>query len=98
MLKLYLDNQMEDPIKSMKTDVYPVCSQLTENTLAKVIIFNKRTGVEAAQLLIETYLKTDFWIDQTNEEILAGLSSVTKKPFYGRSFFLFLFYICQYRK
>ncbi|KAL3870844.1 hypothetical protein ACJMK2_038881 [Sinanodonta woodiana] len=61
ILKLYLDKQMEYLIKTMKTNVvYPVWRQLAESTLAKVVIFNKRRGGEAAQLLIETYAKRGF--------------------------------------
>ncbi|KAL3875691.1 hypothetical protein ACJMK2_033619, partial [Sinanodonta woodiana] len=80
MLKLYLDKQMEDLIKTMKTNVYPVWRQLAETTLANVVIFNKRRGGEAVQLLIETYAKRGFWKDQANE-IQANLSNVEKKFF-----------------
>ncbi|KAL3870155.1 hypothetical protein ACJMK2_038238, partial [Sinanodonta woodiana] len=81
-LKVYLDNQMKTFITEIKTNqTYTIWRQLAETTLAKVVIFNKRRGGEAAQLLLETYAKRGFWKSKANEEILNSLSSVEKKLF-----------------
>ncbi|KAL3854696.1 hypothetical protein ACJMK2_013954, partial [Sinanodonta woodiana] len=73
--------------KFNKNDLLPLTSDLVklkaifETTLAKVVIFNKRRGGEAAQLLLETYAKQGFWKSKANVEILNSLSSVEKKLF-----------------
>ncbi|KAL3854014.1 hypothetical protein ACJMK2_013298 [Sinanodonta woodiana] len=76
-------NDLLQPLSTFITEIktnqtYTIWRQLAETTLAKVVIFNKIRGGEAAQLLLETYAKRGFWKSKANEEILNSLSSVEK--------------------
>jgi hypothetical protein len=81
-LKNYVDGQMTTLSTAVKTNPsYSVWRALAEVTLARILLFNKRRGSEAAKLLISSYTSRPNWTTQANTEIVDTLSEIEKKLF-----------------
>lgn len=78
-LKNYLDGQMVDLTKQLlETKDSKVWKLLSEVTLTRIILFNKRRSSEVAKLLSTSYQKRSSWQQSMNEEIASGLKPVEK--------------------
>ena len=53
--------------------------ELSEVSLARLIMFNKRRGGEAARMKINSFMSRPVWRDHHNEEIIGSLSSAEKQ-------------------
>ena len=79
-LKEYQTKQLQLLTDTMKTSPnYDTWRELSELTLSRMTLFNKRRGGEAAQLLLSQYVDRPNWLDKSNREVIAGLLPIEKE-------------------
>ena len=80
LLKNFLVQTMEDENKQItKEPSYASWRALAEATLSRIILFNKRRGSEASNLLLLTYSTRPNWVASANTEIVNSLLPMERK-------------------
>lgn len=79
-LKEYQNKEMKLCMEKMKEcPNYETWRHLSEITLSRVTLFNKRRGGEAAQLLVSQYVNRPNWQEQANSEVVLSLKPVERE-------------------
>ena len=80
LLKNFLMQTMEDQNKHITEDpFYASWRALAESTMSRIILFNKRRGSEASNLLLQTYTTRPNWVASANKEIVDSLLPMEMK-------------------
>ena len=80
LLKNFPMQTMEDQNKHITEDPsYASWRALAEATLSRIILFNRRRGSEASNLLLQTYATRPNWVASVNKEILDSLQTMERK-------------------